>query len=219
MKIRQDFVTNSSSSSFICSFCEEETEGYDYFSADCQNEYHCFCEECASVENQNLWDALLTDEERRIYILQKYNSVPVKEILTAEEKEQFKDILLKAKNNEIIDKEEFNDYFTKLSDIVYQYDCTLIFCAYCDFIFLDKENPKVIEDLFIKYVPKENRTELLLQIYKENNTLSNNIFLDTLIKLANINVNEYLLELRHSGVNYCEYYNATVPDLWKKYLS
>ena len=47
MKIRQGFVSNSSSSSFTCSYCEANISGMDMYPAiSCSND-HDFCEYCS----------------------------------------------------------------------------------------------------------------------------------------------------------------------------
>lgn len=59
MKIRTGFVSNSSSSSFICDFCGREDSGMDYCLEDaemfeCENG-HTFCEDEILTPNDEQW--------------------------------------------------------------------------------------------------------------------------------------------------------------------
>jgi hypothetical protein len=93
MKIRTGFVSNSSSSSFVCLKCEESHEGYDGDYGDIKNlacEYgHDFCSECISLPEDERDDysqefsstfcpvctfKLLTDFDARRWLLRKYKT-------------------------------------------------------------------------------------------------------------------------------------------------
>lgn len=73
MKIRNGFVSNSSSSSFVCDFCGREEVGYDLSFADagmleCRNG-HCFCEDEMVGGYQ---DALFEDYDNRYCVDERY---------------------------------------------------------------------------------------------------------------------------------------------------
>lgn len=73
MKYRKDFVTNSSSSSFVCEICGESESGYDLCLDDvgmceCVN-YHVFCTEHmlpyeSSLTREEMFDALVEASNR-----------------------------------------------------------------------------------------------------------------------------------------------------------
>ena len=73
MKIRNGFVSNSSSSSFLCNFCGRQETGYDLALSEaemleCQNG-HCFCQDemIGGYEEE-----LFEDYENRYSVEEKY---------------------------------------------------------------------------------------------------------------------------------------------------
>jgi hypothetical protein len=83
MKVRQGFVSNSSSSSFTCDVCGETESGWDYCLSDvdmykCQNS-HTFC------ESEALGDPSEDDDYERSSIAEKYCPVCQFKVVTVKD--------------------------------------------------------------------------------------------------------------------------------------
>ena len=108
MKIRNGFVSNSSSSSFICEISGHERSGYDLCLEDagmieCQNG-HTFCDSYATEFDFD-YDTELTEDE-------------VKQII-------------KDKNLPELSEKSFDDFFSSLGEWRYQYPTE--WCPICGF--------------------------------------------------------------------------------------
>jgi hypothetical protein len=138
MKIRQGFVSNSSSSSFTCIICGEEYSGMDAGLEDaemfeCCNG-HVFCESHISEEDRftAFKEYLLNDE----YFPKKFKN-KIKN-MTAEELEDF------LENEEVDEDDEFDR-----TDEEMRYGFPEKFCPICNFLNLDPKT--TVEYLLKKY--------------------------------------------------------------------
>jgi hypothetical protein len=108
MKYRKDFVTNSSSSSYVCEICGNENSGFD-----------CSCEELgfAVCEHEHTFciDHILDygDEEIDLwYVPEEYCPICQFQEISSEELNAYKNILLKKTDEELkqLIKNGFKDY-------------------------------------------------------------------------------------------------------------
>jgi hypothetical protein len=132
MKIRKGFVSNSSSSSFICDICGEEVSGMDIDLAEmemyeCENG-HVFCE--AHLDDD--YDEL---EAIREYIL---NCAYLMKEKTEEEKKEIKNL----EKDELVEK--YEDYFCEM-----RYEFPSKFCPLCTLKHITK-------DTLLQYILSEN---------------------------------------------------------------
>ena len=114
MKIRNGFVSNSSSSSFICEVCVEEQSGWDLGLEEvgmyeCVNG-HYFCEDHAVSKRSTDMDDI------RKYCLESGSSYSKEEIL-------------KMKDEELTELAEEYDYF-----VDERYECPVSMCPICSFL-------------------------------------------------------------------------------------
>jgi hypothetical protein len=90
MKIRQGFVSNSSSSSFVCSICDESYEGwdgqYDVKHYSCFNG-HEICGHCSSSIDQRI-SAMAANIEETTELL-NLSDAEANELMGAEDKEEW----------------------------------------------------------------------------------------------------------------------------------
>lgn len=126
MKIRKYFVSNSSSSSYICEICGEEVSGYDIDLSDiemfeCENG-HVFCEEHLKEEIKNI-------EVIKEYILNSNKNY------LKDDKEKLKEML---KNNSGEDEieDEFEDFGINADS---RYELPSKFCPLCQLEYLTSE--------------------------------------------------------------------------------
>jgi len=90
MKIRKGFVSNSSSSSFVCDVCHHDESGWDLClseaeMSECVNG-HVFCDSHADKDAWNFYDLPL-DEKRTICVENAYGEDRKKELQEADEDE------------------------------------------------------------------------------------------------------------------------------------
>ena len=141
MKIRSGFVSNSSSSSYICDVCGEEAIGYDidlaeYEMYQCENG-HTFCE--SHIKNEPTYKQLifsLLNSKKEYYIKYKYEDElkDIEKILGSNDELSDQDI-------EDIEQEYDLDYYIR-------YEHPSEYCPICTFDILSKD------DLY-KYVDKK----------------------------------------------------------------
>lgn len=139
MKIRNGFVSNSSSSSFICNFCGEAEGGYDFTLRDADmaecvhghvfHLYHttnCIPEE---VKAKKLFE---THKENLVYTNKQIKdltdmSKPVPKYLT-ERVERYEEIF---KDYETLDAEDFNEKHCSEIEDLYRYSYPEEYCPVC----------------------------------------------------------------------------------------
>lgn len=142
MKVRLDFVTNSSSSSFICTVCGEEASGMDLSLSDaemfrCVNG-HTICDSHSdeSMDDKNPKDIMISHYEDEI---RKYEE-KVKE---KPEDKDYKDWLEEAKKNleRVKNTEDEDELEDEASDVKAdaRYEMPSEFCPVCQFKEIDKK--------------------------------------------------------------------------------
>lgn len=117
MKIRKSFVTNSSSSSFVCEVCGNSEAGYDASMADCGMVQcpsgHVFC------ASHKLEPPLKEKQDELIHLINKSDSDDTYH------KERFIALIKSAKNDDEID----NIYYEEgLIDFLYFEDSSILKC-------------------------------------------------------------------------------------------
>lgn len=134
MKVRLGFVSNSSSSSFVCDFCGEKASGWDATLSDvgmvqCENG-HVFCEE-----------HLLGDIE----IEDKRNFALSYEYISEEDKNKIRNMT----------DDEFEDYFYEEDDVRYEFEDNTPskLCPLCNF------KKMTNGDIKLYFLKKYNLTE------------------------------------------------------------
>lgn len=119
MKYRLDYVTNSSSSSFVCNVCNHVESGYDMCLSEAEMHYcdngHTFCEDHTFAENKELAIALLKNMKEK-YIKFSYNKDKIPEI----------EEVLKA-----IGYEDYDDYEQIFEEYELRDNYPVEFCPIC----------------------------------------------------------------------------------------
>jgi hypothetical protein len=148
MKIRQGFVSNSSSSSFICCICNEEVSGWDYCLEDAQM-YSC--------ENGHTFCESHMDE---ISIIEKAKSTL--ELMKECEDNEKHDELLNLIN--LGDESKIEDFLSNNDDYEFRSELPSKFCPICSFKVL-------IDEDIVEYLKKDTsikQSEAFAEIKKEN---------------------------------------------------
>jgi hypothetical protein len=117
MKIRKGFVSNSSSSSYICEICEEEMGDYHY---SCENG-HMFCED--HLEEDDFKILKLDMESLK-------NNKPTNKDMTEDVEKYFKMVEDKKSEEEIVD--EFEEWIDEL-----KYEIPQSACPICNLTHID----------------------------------------------------------------------------------
>lgn len=144
MKIRSGFVSNSSSSSFICDVCGEDVSGWDIALDEaemyqCENG-HTFCEEHAV----NLGD----EKEQALTLIEGL----LKNAEDAEKDSYLKGYISEYKETiEKIKTDEDCDYNEILSDYEFRYEMPSKYCPIC-------QMEVVTDDDMVKYLLKKHNT-------------------------------------------------------------
>jgi hypothetical protein len=126
MKIRNGFVSNSSSSSFICEVCGQVECGYDISLSDCQM-YECvhghiFCEyHVEDFDKKEFCLELIKNEIIKYQEYQKKYGGYEKDIETAE----------KALDDLMNENNDYDDYDEIMNDYDYRYSFPEKYCPIC----------------------------------------------------------------------------------------
>lgn len=139
MKIRNGFVSNSSSSSFICNLCGEVESGYDLSYQDCDmatcvhghvfHLYHttkCIPEEVKAKMLFETYKENLNYTNKQIKDLTD-TSKPVPKYLT-ERVERYEEVF---KDYETLDTEDFNEKYCGEVEDLYRYSYPEEYCPVC----------------------------------------------------------------------------------------
>ena len=159
MKFRKSFVTNSSSSSFVCDYCGEDVSGWDLGLKEAQmfecEHGHVFCENHAVKA--------INEKEMLISLLNTYIERSGDSSYADMARESL-DAILKGSISEL-------DYEELLDDYDYRYDIPSEYCPICQFKRVTNED--MLEYIFRQY--NFNRNDLVEEIkqqfssYKEFN--------------------------------------------------
>ena len=165
MKFRKGFVTNSSSSSFICDVCGHDVSGWDMCMSEaemveCENG-HTFCEDhiSNSDESRILLEILNSSMQYSQGIIETENLENDKKTRILEEIDSLKQNMEKIRKNEL-DEYEISDM---LYDFGYRYNFPSKFCPICNF------DTSVDEDLlqYLCKIHNVNISELLQKLKAE----------------------------------------------------
>ena len=177
MKVRTDFVTNSSSSSFICQICGREESGWDMsaFEADmweCENG-HTFCFD----------EALPVDKKELLKEIEKYV------ILTDEEKNMY---------NECTDDEDTLRFVQKEFDMYELPECV---CPICNFIEYSQKD--LAAYLLKEYnIPRDVVFEEVKKINKRRKKLYDSEYIQYVCRKHDLNPTEIVTEWKEKFGKY-----------------
>lgn len=198
MKYRKGFVTNSSSSSFICDVCGEVFDGYDVSLSDfdlveCENG-HTICES-ELIKNVNYKDFILKRIIEDDYVKTKFENY-LNNLIVDETIEE----------NQELDEDYYKDFVDRYMD--FRYSVPEEYCPVCQYKIINLENVKSY--LIKKYKLNINELKKEINEINENNGLNiyRQEYIDYICKKYNTTIDCTIKEIKEkfpSFSNFMEY--------------